>query len=65
MTMVFGLGMRLGMRMCTKLENDVVGNGQQSGSAVNSFIDQGELEAMKTLCGPRLCTVISMSFMII
>ena len=37
MTVIFGLVMRLHMRMCTRLENGVLRNGQQSGSAVNSF----------------------------
>ena len=41
------------MRMRTKLENGVLHNGQQSGSAVNSFIDQGEFDAMKTLSDHR------------
>jgi len=31
------------------LENGVLCNGQQPGRAENSFIDQSELEAMKTL----------------
>ena len=44
------------MHMCTKLENGVLRNGQQPGSAVNSFIDLGEFEATKTLSGRRaLC----------
>ena len=32
----------------TTFENDVLRNGQQPGSAVNSSIDQGEFRAMKT-----------------
>ena len=51
MTMVFGLGTRLHVRMRTKLENGVLSNGQQPQSVVNSFVDQGEFEAMKTLSG--------------
>ena len=51
MTTVFGLGTRLHVRMCTRLENGVLRNGQQSGSTVNSFFDQGKFEAMKTLNG--------------
>ena len=47
MTVVFGLGMRLHVRMRTRLENGVLRNGQQSGSAVNSFFDQGKFEAIK------------------
>ena len=41
--------------MClrTRLENGVLRNGQQPGSAVNIFIDRGKLEAMKTLSGRR------------
>ena len=51
MTVVFGLGTRLRIRMRTTFENGVLRNGQQSGSAVNSFIDLGEFGAMKTLSG--------------
>ena len=36
------------MRMRT-FKNGVLRNGQQPGSAINSFIDQGEFGAMKTL----------------
>lgn len=53
MTVVFGLGTRLRVRMRTTLENGVLRNGQQPGRAENSFIDQGELEAMKTLSGRK------------
>ena len=49
MTVVFGLGTKLRVRMRTTLENGVLRNGQQPGRAENSFIDQGELVAMKTL----------------
>ena len=49
--MVFGLGMRLCVCMRTTFENGVLRNGQQPGGAVNSFIDQGEFRAMKTLSG--------------
>ena len=49
--MVFGLGMRLHVCMHTRLENGVLCNGQQLGSAVNSFLDQGKFEAMKMLSG--------------
>ena len=41
------------MRMHTKLENGVLRNGQQPGSAVNSIIDLGKLEAVKTPSGRR------------
>ena len=41
------------MRMCTTFENGVLRNGQQPGRAENSFIDQGELVAMKTLSGRK------------
>ena len=51
MTVVFGMGTRLHVRMRTRLENGVLRNGQQSGSAVNSFFDPGRFEAMKTLSG--------------
>ena len=37
--------------MCTKLENDVLRNGQQLGSAENSFFDYSKFEAMKSLSG--------------
>ena len=48
--MVFGFEMKLCVHMCT-LESGVLHNGQQPGRAVNSFIDQGEFVAMKTLSG--------------
>jgi len=51
MTVVFGLGTRLRVRMCTTLENGVLSNGQQLGRAENSFIDQSEFVAMKMLSG--------------
>ena len=50
MTVVFGLGTRLRVRMRTTLENGVLRNEQLSGSAMN-FFDQGNFEAMKTLSG--------------
>ena len=49
MTVVFGLGMRLCVRMRTTFENGVLRNSQQPGSAMNSFIDLVEFGAMKTL----------------
>ena len=49
--MVFSLGMRLRVRMHTKLENGVLSNGQQPHCVVNGFVEQGEFEAMKTLSG--------------
>ena len=51
MTVVFGLGTRLRVRMRTTFENGVQRNGQQPGSAMNSFIDQGKFGAMKALSG--------------
>ena len=55
MTVVFGLGTRLLVRMRT-LENGVLRNRQQPGRAENSFIDQGEFVVMKTLSGYKaLC----------
>ena len=39
--------------MRTRLENGVLHNGQQPGSAENIFIDQSKFEAMKTLGGRR------------
>ena len=44
MTVVFGLGTRLCVHMRTKLENGVLRNVTQPGSAVNSFIDQDKFE---------------------
>ena len=41
------------MRMRTTLENGVLRNRQQPGRAESSFIDQGELVAMKTLSGRK------------
>ena len=49
--MVFDLETRLHVRMCTRLENGVLRNGQQPGSAVNSYFDQGKVEPVKTLSG--------------
>ena len=51
MTVVFGLGTRLRVRMRTTLENGVLRNRQQPGRAENSFIDQDKFVAMKTLSG--------------
>ena len=51
MTVVFGLGTRLLVRMRTTLENGVPRNGQQPGRAENSFIDHDKFVAMKTLSG--------------
>ena len=50
MIVVFGLGTRLHVCMCTKLENGVLRNSQQPQSAVNGFC---EFEAMKTLSSHR------------
>ena len=49
MTVVFGLGTRLRVRMRITFENGVLRNGQQPSSAVNSFIDLGEFGTMKAL----------------
>ena len=54
MTVVFGLGTRLRVRMRTTLENGVLSNRQQPGRAENSFIDQGEFVAMKMLSGCKV-----------
>ena len=51
MTVVFGLGTRLGVHMRTTLENGVLRNEELSGSAVNNFFDQGNFVAMKMLSG--------------
>ena len=53
MPMVFGLGTRLHVHMRTTLENGVLCNRQQPGRAENSFIDQDEFVAMKTLSGSK------------
>ena len=50
-TVVFGLGMRLRVRMRITLENGVLRNRQQPTRAENSFIDRDEFVAMKTLSG--------------
>ena len=39
------------MRMHTTLKNDILRNEQPSGSAVNSFFDQGNFEAVKMFSG--------------
>ena len=49
MTVVFGLGTKLRVRMRTTLENGVIRNRQQSGRAENSFIYEDKFVAMKTL----------------
>ena len=51
MTVAFGLGTRLCVRMRTTLENGVLRNRQQVGRAENSFINQDEFVAMKMLSG--------------
>ena len=51
MTVAFGLGTRLRVHMHITLENGVLRNRQQPGRAENSFIDQDEFVAMKTLSG--------------
>ena len=43
MTMIFGLGAGLRMHMRTRLQNGVLCSGQQPGSAVSIFIDQGKI----------------------
>ena len=53
-TVVFGLGMRLHVRMRTTIENGVLRNRQQPGRAENSFFDWGEFVAMKTLSGYKV-----------
>ena len=51
MTVIIGLGMRLDMRMRTRLENAILHNGQQLGSAENSFVDHSKFEGTKLLSG--------------
>ena len=50
-TVVFGLGTRLRVRMRTTLENGVYATDSNRAAAENSFIDQDEFVAMKTLSG--------------
>ena len=65
MTVVFSLGMRLHVHIYTNLEKGVLCNRQQPGSTVNSFIDLGRFEAIKTLrVVTELCAVISISVML-
>ena len=47
MTVVFGLGTRLHVRMRTPLENGVLRNRQQPGRAENSFIDRDEFVVIR------------------
>ena len=54
MTVVFGLGTRLHVHMRTTIENGTLHNRQQPGTAENSFIDQDEFVAMKTLSGCKV-----------
>ena len=51
MTVVIGLGMRLDVHMRTRLENGILCNRQQPGSAENNFFDHSKFEAMKSLSG--------------
>ena len=48
-TMVISLGMRLDVCMC--IQDYVLRNGQQPGSAENSFFDHSKFEAVKLLSG--------------
>ena len=57
-TVVFGLGSRLGVHMRTTFKNDVLHNRQQPGSAMSSSIGQGELGAVKTFSSYRLNKVV-------
>ena len=49
--MVIGLGTRLDVSMHTRLENGVLCNRQQPGSAEDSFFDHSKFEATKSLSG--------------
>ena len=61
MTVVIGLGARLDVRMRTRLENGILRNGQQPGSAVNSFFDHSKFEAMKSLsCNSKTAQVLAL-----
>ena len=51
MTVVFGLGTRLRVRMRTKLENGILSKRTAATVLWIDFIDQGEFEAMKMLSG--------------
>ena len=48
-TMVISLGMRLDVRM--HIQDYVLCNGQQPGSAENNFFDHSKFEAVKSLSG--------------
>ena len=48
---IFCLDTLLDVCMHTRLENGVLRNGQQPGSAGNSFFDYSKFEAMKSLSG--------------
>ena len=61
-TVVFGLGTRLCVYVCTRLENGVLCNGQQPGSAMNIFIDK--FEAIRLWVLVEFCTVVCISFMV-
>ena len=49
MTVVFGLGTRLRVRIRTTLENGVLRNRQQPARAENSFLNRSEFVAIKML----------------
>ena len=51
LTVVIGLGTSLDVHMCARLKNGIVRNGQQPGSAGNSFFDHSKFESMKSLSG--------------
>ena len=53
MALVFGLGTRLHVRMCTKLENGALHNVQQPEYCEWFSIDQSEFGAVKMLSGRR------------
>ena len=47
------VGMRVHVCMCTRLENGLLHNGQQLGSAVNSLFVHSNFKATKMLSGYR------------
>ena len=64
MTVVIGLGTRQDVRMRTRLKNGILHNGQQPGSAGNSFFDYSEFEAMNSLSGLDAAHWMSINFVL-
>ena len=65
MTVVIGLGTRLCVRMCTKLENGVLSNGQQPQSVVNGFCSPGWIWSYEDTEGLWSCALWWASFFVL